>query len=70
MIVLQLPVFLNRWFLDGKELQAQRRIGLAWQRVAEFFFFGCGRREPSEAETCHSSKIVWLLYFMLFWFEN
>ena len=42
MIMLQLPALPNGWFLDGKELQAQPRIGLAWQRVA-CLFFGCSR---------------------------
>ena len=48
--------------LIGKEFWAWPRIRLAQQKVAGLFFFGM----ISEAEACHSSKIVYLLYLMLF----
>ena len=43
MIVLQLPAFPKESILGGKELQVQPRIGLVWQRVSGFFFFGYPR---------------------------
>ena len=44
----------------GKRTQGAARIGLAWQKLAELFFFGCSRGNGFEAEACHSSKIVLL----------
>ena len=44
MAVLQLPEFpKGQYFEWEKELWAQPRAGLAWQRVAGLFFFGCSR---------------------------
>ena len=61
MVVLQLPMFPTGWYfgwiLDGKELQTQPRIGLAWQRVA-VYSLGVLEVIGSEAEAYHSSKIV------------
>ena len=41
-----------------KKLQAQPRIGLAWQRVAGLFLLGVLEGTSSGAEACHSSRIV------------
>ena len=41
--MLQLPDFPAGGVWDGKELWAQARFRLAWQRVAGLFFFGCSR---------------------------
>ena len=45
-IGLQLPLFPKDGISDGKELRAQPRVGLAWQKVASLFF-GCSRGDDT-----------------------
>ena len=68
MIMLQPPAFPKGryFFVMGEETPAQSRIGLAWQRVAGLFYSGHSRGTGPEAEACHSSKIIELLYLTLF----
>ena len=47
-------------------MQPRIGCGRAWQVYSLGVLEGIG----SEAEACHSSKIVWLLYIMLFSFVN
>ena len=76
MIVLQLPAFPNRPYFgwEGTPGTAQDPAGLAdgWQvyflGVLFLILYSLGVLEGtgSEAEACHSSKIVQLFYIMLF----